>query len=85
MAGYNLVVKESVIKDIRAFPKDDITRILKAFESLAIDPRRHGAEKLSEQERYRYRVGTYRILYEIQDSAIVVTIVKVAHRREAYR
>ncbi|MEX0958495.1 MAG: type II toxin-antitoxin system RelE/ParE family toxin [Burkholderiales bacterium] len=85
MASYELVFKKSVAKDLRAFPKQDVRRILQRIRSLADNPRPMGCEKLSGQERYRVRQGTYRIIYEIEDNRLIVTIVKVAHRREAYR
>ena len=46
---------------------------------------RQAAQKLSGQERYRIRQGVYRIIYEIEDSRLVVLIVKVGHRRDVYR
>jgi len=49
------------------------------------DPRPDGCEKLTEQERYRVRQGLYRVVYEIKDDMLVVTVVKVAHRSEVYR
>lgn len=85
MTSYRLVFKKSVAKDLRAVPKRDIGRILERIESLRDDPRPPGAEKLSGQERYRVRQGSYHILYEICDTAVVVTVVKVGHRREVYR
>ncbi|WP_221248994.1 type II toxin-antitoxin system RelE family toxin [Desulfuromonas versatilis] len=85
MASYKLVFKKSVAKDLRSIPKPDLDRILKCFESLAQNPRPLGCEKLSGQERYRLRQGVYRILYEIRDEELVVTVVKVGHRREVYR
>lgn len=85
MARYSLVFKDSVRKDLASVPKPDVARILKAFQTIADNPRGPGCVKLCEQERYRFRVGVYRILYEIQDAVLVVTVVKVAHRREAYR
>lgn len=85
MAGYRLVFRQSVAKDLRAIPKADLKRILKRIESLANDPRPQGCEKLSGQERYRVRQGVYRIVYAIMDDALIVTVVTVAHRREVYR
>ena len=41
--------------------------------------------KLSGQERYRLRLGNYRILYSIEDNVLTVTVVKVGHRRDVYR
>jgi len=48
------------------------------------DPRPPGCRKLSGKDKYRVRSGQYRIIYEIQDEALVVVIVRVAKRSEAY-
>ncbi|MFA5515749.1 MAG: type II toxin-antitoxin system RelE/ParE family toxin [Desulfuromonadales bacterium] len=85
MASYRLVFKHSVAKDLRALPKAAVLAILQRIDALAEDPRPVGCEKLSAQERYRVRQGVYRILYEIQDRDLVVTVVKIGHRREVYR
>ena len=85
MASYRIAFKQSVTKDLRPLPKRDVARILKRINSLVDNPRPPGCEKLSGQERYRVRQGVYRILYEIQDEEVVVTIVKVGHRRDVYK
>lgn len=85
MASYKLVFRKSVAKDLRDIPKRDVARILKGIESLAEDPRPVGSEKLSGLERYRLRQGRYRIIYEIKDETLIVTVVKVGHRRNVYR
>lgn len=76
MAGYNVYFRESVEKDFRSIPKQDLRRILRRIESLAADPRPPGCEKLTGQERYRLRQGNYRILYSVQDREATVWIVK---------
>lgn len=85
MASYELVFKKSVAKDLRAFPSAHVRRILQRIRALANDPRPPGCEKLSGQERYRVRQGAYRIVYEIEDSRLVVLVVRVGHRRDVYR
>jgi mRNA interferase RelE/StbE len=85
MGSYRLVFKRSVAKDLRAIPNDDVARILQRVEALADDPTSPGSEKLSGQDRYRIRQGLYRIIYEIDGDQLVVTVVKVGHRREVYR
>lgn len=85
MESYKLIFKKSVAKDLRAFPKQDVKRIVQRIAALADDPRPGGCEKLSGQERYRVRQGDYRIVYEISDGALTVLVVKVGHRREVYR
>ncbi len=44
-----------------------------------------GSEKLSGEDKYRLRQGDYRILYEIADQHLIVTVVKVGNRRDVYR
>lgn len=85
MALYELRFKPSVAKDLRDIPHADVQRILSRIETLRDDPRPPGSEKLSAQERYRLRQGDYRILYTIDAQEVRVEIVKVGHRREAYR
>jgi len=85
MAEYEIYFKESVEKDIRTIPKDDLRKIIRRIEALSIDPRPPGHEKLTGQERYRVRQGSYRIVYSIQDKALTIWIVKVGHRKDVYR
>jgi len=84
MAKYKLSFKKSVAKDLRDIPNKDVERILKRIDALSDDPKPKGAIKLTNQERYRIRQGVYRILYEIRDLELIVLIVKVAHRKDAY-
>ena len=85
MAAYKIFFKKSVKKDISTLPQKDLKRILQKIESLMDDPRPVGCEKLSGQEKYRLRQGTYRIIYSIQDNELTVWVVKVGHRKEVYR
>lgn len=85
MASYKVLFKRSVAKDLRAFPKADVERLLRRIAALAEDPRGPRHEKLSGMERYRVRQGDYRIFYEIRDAEVVVLVIKVAHRKQAYR
>ena len=77
MASYRIVFKKSVAKDLHQIPKKDIQRILKRVDNLKDDPRPAGVEKLTGDEKYRIRQGSYRILYMIEDEIITVTIVKI--------
>ncbi|MBL8527721.1 MAG: type II toxin-antitoxin system RelE/ParE family toxin [Burkholderiales bacterium] len=85
MARYELRFKQSVAKDLRGIPPADVRRILDRIEALRDNPRAPGCEKLSTQEQYRVRQGSYRVLYRVLDAEVVVEVVKVAHRREVYR
>ncbi len=85
MANYSLAFKKSVAKDLRNIPRKDVKRILKCIERLREDPRAEGCIKLSGQERYRVRQDVYRIIYEIQDSRLIILVVKIAHRGVVYK
>lgn len=60
-------------------------RIWQKLVALEGEPRPTGASKLEGSDGYRIRMGDYRIVYLIDDSAQVVEVVRVAHRREVYR
>ena len=82
MERYRLVFRKSVTKDLRRLPSKDVARIVKCFRrGLGDEPRGPGREKLSGEERYRVRVGIYRVVYEIKDDLLIVAVVKVGHRQ----
>ncbi len=85
MGRYSLHFLRSVEKDLRSIRAGDVRKILKRIERLADDPRPAGCEKLSGEEKYRVRQGVYRILYEILDTELTITVVKVAHRKDVYK
>ena len=85
MASYKIVVKKSVAKDLKNIPKTDVQRILSAIKQLADNPRPPLSKKLSGQERFRIRQGNYRILYTIEDTQLIVCVVKAGNRRDVYR
>lgn len=65
-----------------------LKRIFKAIDELAIDPRPPGHKKLKRfkfDNLYRIRVGDWRILYAIEDDALIVLILDVVRRDQAYR
>jgi mRNA interferase RelE/StbE len=83
---HTLLIKASAEKDLRKLPPDLFQRVNDRILSLRDDPHPAGSVKLSGRlEGWRVRVGDYRILYQIDDAARTVTIVRVKHRREVYR
>lgn len=84
MASYEIEIKKSATKEIEKLPLDAIKKITQKIASLAEIPRPNGCKKLSGDEKYRIRVGVYRILYEIEDEKLVIYVVKVGHRKKVY-
>ena len=85
MASYRLRIKPSAAKELEALPKKDRLRIAARIQALAADSRPPGCEKLSGEDLYRVRQGNYRILYTVDDAALLVVVYKIGHRREVYR
>jgi mRNA interferase RelE/StbE len=84
---YRLVIKSSAAKELESVgQKADRARLVSSIQELAVQPKPVGAEKLSGHiDLYRIRVGNYRVVYEIDNGKIVVTVIKVGHRKEIYR
>lgn len=72
---------------MRKLPVRDRGRVEQRIDALAADPRPPQSKKLvgPDPSAYRVRQGDYRIVYEVDDEALEVTVTRVAHRREAYR
>ena len=84
MAGFEILFKESVWKDLKNAPEIHLKRILSRIEKLKDNPRPNGCEKLTGQELYRVRQKKYRIVYSIQDNELTIWIIKVGHRSSVY-
>jgi len=78
-------IRRSAARELEAIPLADRTRIVTRIDGLQTEPRPPGCEKLSGEEKYRLRQGDYRILYEIIDRQLIVTVVTIGNRRDVYR
>lgn len=84
---HEIVLSAPAERDLKRLPAALFRRVIAAMRALAAVPRPPGARKLhgSGRDDYRLRVGDYRVLYEVDDTARLVRIMRVRHRREAYR
>lgn len=82
---YTLSILPSAQKELARLSESDYTRVVAAIQGLATTPRPTGCKKLVGSDAWRIRVGQYRVVYEIEDAVLVVTVVKVGHRRDVYR
>lgn len=84
--AYTVEIAPAAGRQIKKLPAPIQKRIIKRIEGLQSNARPPGVEKLEGKHVfYRVRVGDYRIIYEVQEQALVILIVKVGHRREVYR
>lgn len=83
---YKVIIKKSAIKELENISKTFRLKIIEKIDDLATDPRPQGVRKLENSlNSYRIRVGSYRVIYTIQDQNLFVEVIKVADRKEAYR
>ena len=83
---YKVQIKKSALKELNNIQKVFRLKIIDKIDELSIDPRPSGVRKLENAvNSYRIRVGDFRIIYHIEDSVLLVDIVKIADRKDAYR
>lgn len=85
MDDYTVEVKPSARKELEGLPDNVLSRVVGKLESLGHTPRPAGCKKLKGyKDHWRVRVGDWRVLYIIDDSARLVSVTRIAHRREVY-
>lgn len=86
MACYELRWKESAKKELKNLDKPMIKRVLESVTQLAANPRPVACKKLrGADDLYRIRVADYRVVYAIDDSVLIIEIIRVGHRRNIYQ
>ncbi|MFI5235104.1 MAG: type II toxin-antitoxin system RelE/ParE family toxin [Gemmatimonadales bacterium] len=84
--SYTVSLSKAALRDLEALQQKDRRRIEREIDQLAADPRPDGCKKLKDMNGlYRVRVGDFRILYLIEDKQLLVLVVRLANRRDAYR
>ena len=83
--AYSVCIKRSAEKEMDRLPARTFERVAQAVLKLERDPRPTGSKKLRGAQDYRLRVGSYRILYSVDDRNRVVEVIAVGHRRDVYR
>jgi mRNA interferase RelE/StbE len=81
---YNVIIPKPVQKELDALQKDLRTRITDRILALAENPSPDGVVKLKGSEN-EYRIGDYRVRYEIEDDNLIVLVLDCRHRRDIYR
>lgn len=82
----NVQFHPDVYKHLQGLPRPVLAAALRAIVALAQEPRPPAVKKLAGSTGdWRIRIGEYRIVYEINDKAQLITVMRVAHRRESYR
>jgi mRNA interferase RelE/StbE len=85
VGDYSVEVKPSARKELEALPENLLARVFQKMDSLRSAPRPAGCKKLKGyKDQWRVRVGSWRVVYIIDDAEKLISITRIAHRREVY-
>ena len=82
---FEIVIPKPVQKQLNKLPDKIKSQILEHVSMLASEPRPAGSKKLQGYEAWRIRVGTYRIIYEIEEGRLLFILISIAHRKDIYK
>ncbi len=81
--SYQVALAPSAVQRIAEFDSEMQQRLAQKLEELALNPRPENAHPLKDTERlYKVRLGEYRIIYQIQEQPLLLTVIKIAHLKD---
>lgn len=82
---YKIEILRSAQKQLSKIHHQQQNQIIEIIRKLSENPRPSGCKKLSARPAWRIRIGDYRVIYEINDDCLLVLVITIGHRKEAYR
>jgi mRNA interferase RelE/StbE len=83
---YAIQYKPAALRQLHALPHDIQARVQAAIEGLGDNPFPPKVKKMAgSPDRWRIRVGDYRVVYEVHSHRLMILVIAVGHRREIYR
>ena len=82
---YSIRIKGGAVRDLSRVAKPDRSRIVAAIDRLSDNPMLGTSLKGGLRGLRRLRDGNFRVVYEVRQDELVILVIPVAHRRDAYR
>ncbi len=83
---YEVFLERSAERDLKKLVPEVFQRIVLQLKALAANPRPPGCRKIKGTVNdWRIRIGEYRIIYEVDEGAKAVRVMRISYRKEAYR
>ncbi len=82
---YEIEIERAALKALEKIHTPDRNKIISAIEKLSSNPRPVGAKKLTGRDGWRLRVGSYRVIYEIEDHICYILVLDLGHRKDIYK
>ncbi|MCC5647231.1 type II toxin-antitoxin system RelE/ParE family toxin [Nostoc sp. CHAB 5824] len=81
--SYQVTLAPSAVQTITELDSEVQQRLAQKLDKLALNPRSEDAHPLKDTERlYKVLLGEYRIIYQIEDQPLLVTVIKIAHLKD---
>lgn len=83
---YEILLERNAERDLKKLPKEIFDWVVLKIKSLAQNPKPPGTRKIvGSRNDWRIRVGDYRVIYEIDEEGRAIRIMRIRHRKQAYR
>lgn len=82
---YSLIITKKARDNLKNIHLREHDKVLAALELLSLNPHPSKAIRLAGTDSMRVRVGDYRIVYQVIESALVVQVINISHRRDVYK
>lgn len=85
MSKYRVQFKKSALKRLHKLPNKEVIKITSLIGDLSEEPRPSGCKKLKGYKNlWRVRSGNYRVIYSIEDEVLIVEVLEIVDRKDAY-
>lgn len=83
---YEVELKQKAVKFLKSIPKSEKEKIEHSLLDLSKNPRNENVIKIHPKhlDNYRARCGNYRIFFTIQDKRLVIEVIDIKDRKDAY-
>lgn len=82
---YELIYSPNALKALEHLEKNVQERIISALERLRIRPESCDIKRLVGMLGYRFRVGDYRVIFDIDKNELKILVLKIGHRKNIYK
>ena len=85
---YKVRLSSRALKDLKKLEKETQSKVIESLEILKLNPFAEIIQykKLKGRNQlYRIRIGSYRVIYEIQGEILVIIVIRIGHRKDVYR
>ena len=81
---YELIYSPAALKQLEKLEHNIKERIVVALERLRIRPESCDIKKLVGMLGYRFRVGDYRVIFDMEKDKLIILILQIGHRKNIY-